>query len=131
MIGPMSAIDTLYATPFPTYEALEHFVIHELPTRSPGLPTLMWSAELDASNHEHLKRIFDSRMDPTVVREVGEAINERGGMQAMRANFYIYCHLIGVRLKDLGVTRHQWAEIHFEHAKDIEYLWHEVGAWRA
>ena len=69
MIGPMSAVDTLYATPFPTHEALEHFVLYELPTRRPGLLTLMWNAELGANTHAHLQRIFDSRMDPTVVIE--------------------------------------------------------------
>ena len=131
MIGPMSAVDTLYATPFPPHEALEHFVLYELPTRRPGLLTLMWNAELGANTHAHLQRIFDSRMDPTVVKLAGEAINERGGMQAMQANFYIYCHLIGERLKDMGVTDHQWSEIHHAHAKGIEDLWDGVGAWVA
>ena len=131
MIGPMSAVDALYAMPFPTHEALEHFVLHELPTRTRDLPTLMWNAELGANNHAHLQRIFDSRMDPTVAKEAGKAINERGGMQAMQANFYIYCHLIGERLKDMGVTPDQWAEMVFDHAKEIEFLWHGVGEWRA
>ena len=131
MIGPMSAVDTLYATPFPTHEALEHFLLYELQTRRPGLLTLMWNAELGANTHAHLQRIFDSRMDPTVVKLAGEAINERGGMQAMQANFYIYCHLIGERLKNMGVTSDQWADIYGEHAKKVEFLWHEIGEWRA
>ena len=135
--GPMSAtdalVDALYAEPFPTHEALEHFVLHELTT--PDLPTLMWNAELGEINHAHLQRIFDSRMDPTVVKEVGEAINERGGFQAMQANFYIYCHLIGERLKDhvkyLGVPCDIFYDTFHDHAKEIEFLWHEIGEWRA
>ena len=78
-----------------------------------------------------MRRIFESRMDKTVVIEAGKAFNERGGMQAMQANFYIYCHFVGERLKDMNVTAEQFAELFFEHAKDIEYFWIGVGEWRA
>eukprot|EP00966_Prymnesium_polylepis_P299432 6919459-Prymnesium_polylepis.1 len=92
---------------------------------------MMWNAELGANNHSLLKRIFDSRVDPAVVREAGKAIEERGGMDAMRANFYIYCHFIGERLKDMGLTREQFAELHQLHARKIEFIWHEIGEWQA
>ena len=42
-------------------------------------------------------------LDPTAVREAGKTINELGGMQAMQANFYIYC-IIGASLRTQLVT---------------------------
>ena len=128
---PLTATNTLYETPFPTLEELENFLLVDLPARCPqqNLPTMEWYAELGANNHALLKRIFDSRVDPTVVREAGEAIYERGGMQTMQANFYIYCHFIGERLKDMGVTSEQFAELHSVHARKIELLWDGIGEW--
>ena len=131
MHGPMSVVDTLYAQGFPTYDKVEHWLVDVLPASRPELPTLMWWAEYGANTHAHLKRIFESRMDPTVVLEVGKAINERGGMQALQASFYIYCHLIGQRLEDMKVTQYQWCELHTEHAKKLTYLWDGIGDWRA
>ena len=128
-VMPLTATDALYATPFPTLQELENFVLVDLPTRNPqqNLPTMEWYAELGANNHALLKRIFDSRVDRAAVREVGEAIHERGGMKAMRANFYIYNHFIGERLKDMGVTYEQFAELFFEHACKIDFIWKSSG----
>jgi len=128
---PLTATDTLYATPFPTYEELEQFVLYDLPERNPQrrLPTMMWNAELGETQHALLKRIFDSRVDPAAVREAGNTINELGGMDAMRANFYIYCHFIGERLKDMGLTFEQFAELHQVNARKIEFLWDGIGEW--
>ena len=129
---PLTATDALYATSFPTLEELENFLLVDLPTRYPeqNLPTIQLNAELGAYNHMLLKRIFDSCVDPTVVRKAGEAIYERGAMQAMQANFYIYCHFIGDRLiNDMGVTSEQFAELHYVHARKIERLWHGIGEW--
>ena len=106
-------------------------MLRDLENRNPqqNLPTMQWYAELGANNHALLKRIFDSRVDPTVVREAGEAIYERGGMQTMQANFFIYCHFIGERLNDMCVTSEQFAELHYPHARKIERLWHGIGEW--
>ena len=52
-------------------------------------------------------------------------------MTAMVANYYIYCHFVGERLKDMGITSNQWNEMHDIHAKCIEQLWDGVGQWRA
>ena len=54
---------------------------------------------------------------PTVVREVGKQINDRGGMQAMTAVFHIYNHFIGERLNDMGVTKYQFMQLHASEAK--------------
>ena len=104
-------------------------MLYDLQDRNPNqkLPTLMWNAELGETNHALLKRIFDSRVDPAVVREVGESI---GDMQSMVACFYIYCHFVGERLKDMGLTEQQWINLHTEHARKIEYLWDGIGEWR-
>ena len=130
---PLTAVDAFYATPFPTYDELHSFVLQALPERVPrNRPHHMeWVVDLGPNNHLLLKRIFDSKLNKDVVREVGNEINERGGMTAMVANFYIYCHFVGERLKDMGITSNQWNEIHDSHAKFIEALWNGVGQWRA
>ena len=129
---PMTAVDTFFAAPFPPLAELEQFVLVDLRKRNPWqtLPVLEWHAELGANNHALLQRIFESRTDPTVVHEVGEAIWNRGGMQAMRANFYIYCHFAGQRLKDMGLESQPWNELHGDLAKRIERLWDGIGEWR-
>ena len=129
----MTAVDAFYATPFPTYDELDDFVLNELPERAPNVRQChtLWAAELGSNTHQLLQRIFDSKLNKEVVREVGIAINERGGFDAMAANFYIYCHFVGKRLKDMGLTAEQWYEMHEDHAKCIEYLWSGIGEWRA
>ena len=125
----MTAIDALYATPFPTLSGTEDFVL-KLPSTCNNVSTMTaldWNAELGPNNHALLARIFDSRVDRATVREVGQLISERGGLQAMRACFYIYCHIIGARLKDMGLTEQQWSELFFSQAKIIEYFWDWVG----
>ena len=41
-VMPLTATDALYATPFPTLQELENFVLVDLPTRNPqqNLPTM-------------------------------------------------------------------------------------------
>ena len=49
----------------------------------------------------------------------------------MVANFYIYNHFVGERLKDMNVTEDQSSELHFTNARTIEFLWDGVGEWKA
>ena len=128
---PLTAVDAFYAIPFPTYEELNHFVLHDLPVRVPHIRpyNIEWVGELGLNNHQLLKSIFESKLNKNVVCEVGTAINERGGMTAMIANFYIYCHFAGERMKDMGLTGEQWREIHDQHAKSIENMWDGIGQW--
>ena len=41
----------------------------------------------------------------------------------------MYCHFVGERLKDMGVTREKFTELHYSLARDIERLWNGVGDW--
>ena len=111
MHGPMTATDAVYATPFPSHKELCDFVLYELPKRAKNIPYVMWYSELGYDNHAQLQRIFDSKCDPKVAKEAGEEINNFGGMQAMQAMYYVYCHFIGERCKDLGLDHDQWAEV--------------------
>ena len=123
-MSPLTAVDALYAMPFPTYDELSELILN-----LPQQRAYQWVGELGPNNHLLLKRIFDSKLDKNVVREVGGKINERGGMAAMSANFYMYCHFVGARLKGMGVTEEQWHELHYAHARHIEALWDGVGQW--
>ena len=59
-MNPMTAIDAFYATPFPSYEVLDHFVLNKIAVDK--TTRLLWNAEFDANNYELLKRIFESRL---------------------------------------------------------------------
>ena len=122
-------IDTFYASKFPALEEFDHFVLYTLRARCPHLPTQNWWIELGANNHAHLKRMFESRLDPTVVHDAGKAIDDRGGKEAMLANFYMYQHFVGERLKDLGITGDDWFELHEDHALYVAKLWDGIGTW--
>ena len=130
---PLTATDAFYANPFPTYEELENFILHDLPQRVPRVNgyNVEWNAEVGPNNHLLLWHMFESRLSADVVREVGMKINERGGMTAMKANFYVYCHFVGERLKDMGLESEQWCEMHYNNARHIESLWNGIGQWLA
>ena len=127
----MTAEDTFYATSFPSCAEMERFLLHDLPKIRPALRdhAFNWKSEMGPNNHQLLKEMFESRLDSSVVRRVGEEINKRGDKTAMQANFYIYCHFVGERLKHLKITGGQWEERHFVHAKMISKHWSGIGTW--
>ena len=133
-VYPATAVDTFYGMPFPKYEDFEHFVLHELhernPVQKPFLPVMQWYQELNLHNYNQLARIFEGRVSPAVVRDAGKKINSFGGKQAMVANFYMYCHFAGERLKDMGVTESQFIDLHRSHARNVEEMWDGIGGWR-
>ena len=47
------------------------------------------NAEHSVENYLCTQEIFTHYDDETIVRTMGEQINERGGFQALQANFYI------------------------------------------
>ena len=131
----MTATDTLYATGFPSLEQLDRFVVYDIgkcvTDRDVGISCPTWLRELKmcTTNHALLKTIFESRLDPTVVREVGLQIHANGGTHEMMAFYYTYCHFISSRLKDMGLTKDQWMELHYANARKVEYLWNGVVEW--
>ena len=54
--------------------------------------TTIWLAEYGDTNHTWCATIFANASDRTVVRSIGERIYNRGGMDALQANFYILYH---------------------------------------
>ena len=129
---PMTAVDTLYAMDFPCFWQLKHFVLHDIgkgvTDMDVGMSQPTWMG-LSKTNYALLKRIFESRLDRTVVREAGAQINANGGMREMIAIHYIYCHFICLRLKDMELTEDQWVELLYGHARKLEYLWDGIGNW--
>ena len=129
---PMTAVDTLYAMDFPSFEQLEHFVLYDIGKGvtdiEVGISQPTWTG-LGKTNYALLKMIFESHLDRTVVLEAGVQINANGGMREMMAINYIYGHFICSRLKDMKLTEDQWVELLYGHARKIEYLWHGIGNW--
>ena len=58
------------------------------------------SAENSESNYGCMERIFYNYYDRETVKLMGEQINERGGFQALQANFYILCRVLKELLHD-------------------------------
>ena len=54
--------------------------------------TTIWLAEYGDTNHTWCATIFANASDRTIVRSIGERIYNRGGMDALQANFYILYH---------------------------------------
>ena len=130
----MTAIDAMYAAPFPAYDALAEYVLHELPQRNKAIDqtsALMWWSELGFDNHERLERVFTSKGEPSVMRAVGAEIDAQGGKQAMVAMFYVYLHFVAGRAFDLGLTPEQAADAVELIAKPLEFAWDGIGEWMA
>lgn len=134
-MGPPTVKEEAYKEPFPSHDALCQYILHELPSRNDQhvsqKRTMEWCAELGIDNHARLKRIFDSRADASVIRQVGEEIHAAGGMQAMQAMFYVYDHFMGKRGFDLELTKEQWHDLMYTEAKVLVRKWDGVGEWCA
>lgn len=134
MVTCMTAVDAMYAVPFPAYDALAEYVLYELPQRNKAIDqtsTMMWWSELGFNNHERLERVFTSKGKPSVVRAVGTEIDAQGGKQAMVAMFYVYLHFVAGRAFDLGLTPEQVRDAVARMTTPLELAWDGIGEWMA
>ena len=88
----------------------------------------LW-AEYGLENHQCLRMIWNSINDADIIRRMGEEINERGGFQAMQANYYtlleIFRNLYRDELDDPNVLL-AWDMMRTV----INTVWNGVGEWR-
>ena len=79
--------------PFPDFDIMTKLLLTSAQFKVAGEHYgFIWHAEYSEANHLSCKRIYESYLDPTVCRTEGAAINAAGGMDAMRACFYILLH---------------------------------------
>ena len=83
----------------------------------------LW-CEYGKPNHEWCKTIYENATNKAIIKEMGENINKRGGMQAMVMNYYI--------LKDhspFSKSNHYvincWAHSY------VEFSWDGIGDFKA
>ena len=128
----MTAVDALYAEPFPAYDVLADFVLHELPRRNEDVnhssAMMMWG-ELGEDNHSRLERVFKSKGDLAEMRTVGAEIDATGGMQAMLAMFDVYFHFVVDLARELGLTEEQAEDAVKQIAMPLECAWNGIGVW--
>jgi hypothetical protein len=67
--------------PYPSYER----IVKHLKTNN----YFQELSEYDRINHKYCKKIYENPTDGTIIKKMGELINTRGGVVAMRANYYI------------------------------------------
>ena len=75
---------------YPTYDKVEELIQSDF----------YLSSENSEMNYESMKNIFNNYDNQETVKLMGEQINERGGFQALQANFYILCRVLKELLHD-------------------------------
>ena len=105
---------------YPTYDKVEGLIQCDF----------YLSSENNEISYESMKKIFNNYNNKETVKKMGEQINERGGFQALQANFYILCRVLKELLHDnperepelrpqLVIIRHS-----------VNFNWGGVGDWR-
>ena len=87
-----------------------------------------WAAEYGEENHECMEAIWCNNTDRDLIERMGEKINNRGGFQAMQANYYTLLHVfrtLYTNVEDPKVLI-AWSRLNFL----INVAWHGVGEWR-
>ncbi len=106
--------------PFPSYDKMIDSIDNH-PQMQLGLAMY---AEYGKFNHDCLKAIYESGMDEKVAREMGQKIYNRGGMQAMQMNYYVFNHY-----SPFSKARDQ--ELYYDGSTLLQYLWDGVGEWQS
>lgn len=105
--------------PFPSYETMADGLLK----LDDWFPKIEWWSEFGEYNHAALKTCYDNITDKSVCHKMGTLIYKRGGITALRANFYTFNHLSPLaRSKDRSV---------FYYTKVLEIYWDGIGEWRA
>jgi hypothetical protein len=87
-------------------------------------------AEYSFMNHDCLKTIWNNFNNKELIRKQGQMIYERGGIQAMRANFYTFIHVLGYTLnKDETLNDEDKQDI-WTSKRLLESYWDGIGEWQ-
>ena len=96
--------------------------------------TTIWLAEYGDTNHTWCATIFANASDRTIVRSIGERIYNRGGMDALQANFYILYHGFIADEEEEEAEEHSEEEEeeraqHASRMHEIGMAWNGIGEW--
>jgi hypothetical protein len=105
--------------PFPSYAAMLR-LIEGHPNME--LSMAMW-AEYGKVHHAGLQEAYESCMNPSIIRKVGETIHDLGGMQAMQMNYYVFANFAPFYQSPDPDIRYAY--------KELEYGWDGIGPWLA
>jgi hypothetical protein len=113
---------------FPSYRKMSKLMDTVAKVRPDMAGKIMeWGCEYGEFNHECCKKMYDSGFDKAVCREMGEIIHQRGGFQAMWANFYILCWF-----SPCGWEARKYENMVLTSApKMLEYHWDGIGDWQS
>ena len=111
------------SSPYPTYEeATTRF--KEISNTRKGL--IFHLSEYSEWAHEFLSILYRDWTKPDIKKKLrwfGEQIDKRGGMDAMRGVFYVFCHTCPMSSSNINSIRYQY--------KLLEYAWDGVGEWKS
>ena len=105
---------------YPSYDKVEELIKH----------SLYLLGENSEINYECMKNTFYNWDDKETVKEMGEQIDERGGFQALQANFYILCQVFKYLLHE-NPEREPELRRQFIIIRDkVDLYFDGVGDWR-
>ena len=78
---------------FPDYNEIVELAYKVAEQRKDMTAAIMfsWLPEYGELNHQWCKEMYESGFDKEVCKKMGENIYKRGGMDALRGNFYMMC----------------------------------------
>ena len=105
--------------PFPSYDNM----IQLIETHQDIELSMSMYAEYGEFNHECLKTIYESGMNRILAREMGQKIYDRGGIEAMQMNYYVFTQYS-------PFIRATNREIYYNGITCLEYIWDGIGKWQ-
>ena len=105
---------------YPTYDKVEGLIQSDF----------YLSSENSEINYESMKKIFNNYNNKETVKIMGEQINERGGFQALQANFYILCRVLKELLHDNPEREPELRPQLIIIRDNVNLYWDGVGNWK-
>ena len=105
--------------PFPSYEDMcahiDTYFSHDF------VLSMELGAEYGEYNHKALKKMYESNMDETLCKQIGNTIYDRGGLKALMANCTIFKYCTPLADGPPNVK---------DQAAVLEWYWDGIGGFR-
>ena len=131
-------VDTIYAKPFPSHTQVCDFIL-SLPDRGviSKSDAVMWYAEMGIRQYNGMKKIFESKGDATIIKDVGQMCYDTfEDTRQMQAVYYVYMHIVKDMAHEFAAANpdETRAAIYHIAKHPLDWHWHGIGddkyGWR-
>ena len=119
-MGDTGGTEYMMDLTYPTYDKVEQLIESNF----------CLSSENSEMNYECMKNIFNNYNNKETVKRMGEQINERGGFQALQANFYILWQVLQHLLHDNPEREPELRPFFITIRNNVKLYWDGVGDWK-